>query len=131
MESEYTKQANDFMEKTGTTMKATYVKHDRYFADDKESRDIYRITLKRNGDKYTFRFGQSIVNSNGDTPPTPYDVLASITKNDPESFENFCSEYGYDTDSRKALKAFHAVEKEWENVDRLFNDVINELQDIN
>ena len=130
MESEYTKQANDFMEKTGTTMKAVYVDHKPYFVDDKESRDIYRITLKRNGDKYTFRFGQSIHNSDGNTPPTPYDVLASITKNDPESFENFCSEYGYDTDSRKALKVYHAVAKEWENVKRLFSDVMEELQEI-
>ena len=130
MESEYTKQANDFMEKTGTTMKAVYVDHKPYFVDDKESRDIYRITLKRNGDKYTFRFGQSINDSDGNTPPTAYDVLASITKSDPESFENFCSEYGYDADSRKALKTFHAVEKEWENVNRLFSDVMEELQEI-
>ena len=130
MESEYTKQANDFMKKTGTTMKAVYVGHKPYFVDDKESRDIYRITLKRNGDRYTFRFGQSINDSDGNTPPTLYDVLASITKSDPESFSNFCSEYGYNADSRKALKTFHAVEKEWENVNRLFNDVMDELQEI-
>ena len=53
-------------------------------------------------------------------PPTAYDVLASITKYDVGSFEDFCSEFGYDTDSRKAYKIYKAVLKEWKNVELLF-----------
>ena len=54
--------------------------------------------------------------------PTMYDILTCLTKYDPDSFENFCSEYGYDTDSRKAEKTYNAVYDEWLNVSRLFND---------
>lgn len=54
--------------------------------------------------------------------PTMYDILTCLTKYDPDSFENFCSEYGYDTMSDKAEKTYNAVYDEWLNVSRLFND---------
>jgi hypothetical protein len=104
METNYEKQAEDFMTKTGTTLKVKFQKYDKHFADDKGKRDIYRITLKRAGQSYTFSFGQSIVNTGKGIQPTAYDVLTCLTKYDPESFDNFCAEYGYDNDSRKVEK---------------------------
>lgn len=131
MNTDYQKQANDFLKKANATFKAKFIKNDVYFTDDKQTRDIYRITLTRNGQKWTFRFGQSIADSDQNTPPTTYDVLASITKYKPESFEYWCYEFGYDTDSRKALKTYKAIVKEWESVNNMFNDVLDELQEIN
>ena len=60
--------------------------------------------------------------------PTAYDVLTSLTKYDPGTFENFCSEFGYDTDSRKAEKTYEAVKVEYYNVSRLFTE--SELEKI-
>lgn len=60
--------------------------------------------------------------------PTTYDVLACLTKYDPGTFENFCGEYGYDTDSRSAEKTYNAVVNEWQNIAMLFND--NELEQL-
>ena len=66
------------------------------------------------------------------TPPTSYDVLASVTKYEVGTFDDFCSEYGYDTDSRKALKTYKAVLREWKNIEKLFTaEQIEELQEIN
>ena len=63
---------------------------------------------------------------------TAYDVLSCIQKSDPGTFENFCLDFGYNTDSRKAEIVYHAVVKEWQNVQRFFKaDEIEELQDIN
>jgi hypothetical protein len=63
--------------------------------------------------------------------PNNYDILCCLTKYDPGSFENFCSEFGYDTDSKKADKTYLAVVNEWANVCALFNDdEINELSEI-
>ena len=78
-------------------------------------------------------FGQSLKDSNnGNTPPTAYDVLASLTKYEVGDFGDFCSAYGYDIDSRKAYKTYKAVLKEWKNVDRLFSsEQIELLQEIN
>lgn len=54
--------------------------------------------------------------------PTAYDILACLTKYDPGTFEDFCSEFGYDTDSRKADRVYKAVKDEWDNVCKLFSD---------
>jgi len=63
--------------------------------------------------------------------PTLYDILACLTKYDPGSFKDFCSNYGYDEDSRKAFEVYIAVQKEWEQVNNLFHDVLTELEEIN
>lgn len=59
--------------------------------------------------------------------PSEYSVLCCLTKYNPETFEDFCSEFGYDTDSRSAKKTFKAVTKEWLKVSALFNDEELEL----
>lgn len=158
--NEYEKQAIDFLEATGTTFKAVLLGHMKQFIDDVEKRDVYEITLERKGESYTFRFGQSLVNSGGEhelkriqkyeddcrkagrwpsaegyrrikaKKPTAYDVLACLQKYDPETFEDFCDNFGYDTDSRKALENYLAVQDEYKNVIRLFGDVMEDLEEI-
>lgn len=64
-------------------------------------------------------------------PPTAYDILAALTKYNPETFEDFCANYGYDEDSRKAEATYFAVQKEWANVRRLFSGCLEELREIN
>ena len=174
MKSEYEQQAEAFLKATNTEFKCEFLFNGKYFCDDKEMRDVYRITLTRGRRSYTFQFGQSIVNSgfyytkgrqitqidrsqltnknlvtwiklrdydfihNGKSDkihypvaPTAYDVLSCLTKSDPDTFENFCYEYGYDEDSRKAEKIYNAVLDEWRNVCALFTDEeIEQLQEI-
>jgi predicted urease superfamily metal-dependent hydrolase len=128
--TDYNKQAEDFLKATGTTFKSIYKSHDYYFPEDKETRDIYRITLKNSKHKYSFNFGQSIANTG--IHPTPYSVLACLQKYEPGTFENFCSDYGYDVDSRKAYKTYKAVMKEFKNIELLFTaEEIEQLQEIN
>lgn len=63
--------------------------------------------------------------------PTAYDILACLQKYPVYSFEDFCSEYGYDVDSRKAYKTYKAVKREWENICILFTDAeIEQLREI-
>ena len=52
-----------------------------------------------------FDFWGSINDRNLQLKPGPYDVLAGLSGDIfcPESFREFCDEYGYDTDSRSAL----------------------------
>lgn len=51
-----------------------------------------------------------------------YNVIASLTKHDPGTFENFCDEFGYDTDSRAAEKIYNAVKAEYQGLAMLFSD---------
>ena len=66
------------------------------------------------------------------TEPSNYSLLAAIEKDAPSSFEEFCSDYGYDTDSRKALDTYLAVQAQAQAVARLFTaDELDALREIN
>jgi len=128
---EYIKQAEKFLKETNTTFQAEFEKNGLYFDGDEEPRDIYLITLKRGERIYKFRFGQSINNSGKEIKPTSYDVLSSLTKNEVGTFGDFCGDFGYDEDSRKAEKTFNAVQEEYKNVKMLWTDEeIEKLQEI-
>ena len=63
-------------------------------------------------------------------PPSAYDILACLEKGGAMSFEDFCADYGYSTDSIKDKATWEKVLDEAINVDRMFSDIINELQKI-
>ena len=66
------------------------------------------------------------------TPPNCYDILACLTKYNPDTFENFCSEFGYDTDSRAAKKTYKAVKEEYYGICALFtSDEMELMAEIN
>jgi len=173
---DYEKQAQDFLNKTNTTVAIDFVKHGKHFVDDDNERDIYKVTLRRGEREFIFNFGQSIAHSgykivrksdkaqlhkgiyadtttelkkvkvlarkqfqtlNGleiITPETPtaYDILASLTKYETGNFKEFCSSFGYDIDSIKALKIYEAVKNEWLNVKALWAETeLIQLREIN
>lgn len=130
--TDYNKQANEFLRKTGATMKINFSHNGEHFADDKQNRDIYKITISKGRRSYTFKFGQSLAKSGTGEAPTAYDVLACLQKYDVGSFEDFCWEFGYNVDSRQAEKTYKAVCKEYEKLCTIFSDEEMELmRDIN
>lgn len=148
-DSEYTKQADDFCKKYGVEIKFTYLDStpNKAWGDKKEDkRDNYCVTVTRGDKKKTFEFHASIMDywlrlaseraffkteEGKIVLPKPYDFLACIQKYEVGSFENFCSDFGYDKDSRKALEMYMAVQKEWSDISYLFSDCLEELQEIN
>ena len=65
------------------------------------------------------------------TEPTALDVLYSFIADlvNGESFEDWCGNLGYDTDSRKAEKVYLACLKQEENIKGMFTEAeIEELQ---
>lgn len=64
--------------------------------------------------------------------PSAYDVLSGLTKYNPGPFEEFCQEYGYNTDKIKDKKVYQAVVKEWLGISRLLPaEALEELGEIN
>lgn len=63
---------------------------------------------------------------NGDEPDD-YSILTCLQNYDVGAFEDFCAEFGYNTDSRKAEKIYHQVQNEYLNVTRLYSDEEIEL----
>jgi hypothetical protein len=63
--------------------------------------------------------------------PNAYDIFACMQKYDIGTFEDFCTEFGYDTDSKKAEKIYKAVEHEYIKLCSLFSpEEMEELQEI-
>ena len=134
-DGEYGQQAKEFALKNNVKLYVLAETYDYYFPDDKRQRSIYKMKLTRDGKSYTFTFGQSIANTG--KLPSYYDVLAALTKSDPYSFEDFCADYGYEQwnesytgRNKQSYQTYKAVKREYENVVRLFGDVIEELEEI-
>lgn len=144
--SNYEKIAQKFLEDCNAKMTVEFLRNAPYFNDDKESRDIYEITLERDGKSYKFTFGQSLADS-GLKPkkgssylkerkkPTAYSVLACLTKYEPESdVWEFAREFGYEINSRKDFnridKICMSVMDEYRNVCKLFGDRLEQLAEI-
>ena len=65
--------------------------------------------------------------------PSDYSLLACMSMDSYQSdtFEDWCGEFGYDTDSRKALDTFLKCQKISSDINRFFTDAeLEQLQDI-
>ena len=85
--------------------------------------DHWRCVLKANGKTFTFYYSQGYGHHHKE--PVLASVLESLANDyNPSdmSFEDFCSEYGYSEDSRKAEKVYRALRKETQALDRLFGE---------
>lgn len=114
-DTEYGSQARDWLEATDSTLYVAFSHTGKYFPDDRDNRDVYNVTLSRGNHNYTFTFGQSLNDSAAGCrrQPSAYSILACMVKYNPGTFENFCGDFGHDTDSRSAEKMYHAVVDQW------------------
>ena len=125
----YQKQANDFATENGIELVINGYDYKKHFANDKEERYVFNCTLKHKGRRYTFNFGQSI--SEDCKEPTMYDILTCLEKYEVGTFDDFCSNFGYDNDSIKAHKTYKAVSKEYKNMLRVFGaELLEQMQEI-
>ena len=96
--------------------------------------DRYRVTISRKGGgRLGFDFWNSVNDVQNGKEPTAYDVLACISGDVfcPETFKDFCGEYGYDEDSREALTTFPLVDRFARRLRKFFNEAErNELGEI-
>ena len=117
---QYEKEANEYATKHGVKLTVIDSEYKKHFADDKQPRMVFKMCLKRGRKQYTFNFGQSI--AAGGEEPTMYSILSCMQKYDVGSFDDFCGDFGYDTDSRTAERIYKAVCKEYAAMCRLFNE---------
>lgn len=126
-----------WLEQTDSKLRITFDRTGPYFDDDEQERDVYLIELSRGVRAYRLYYGQSVACSarwrwESDWATTKYEfgpvrpaqgnyqpnidrrqpsaasVLLCVQTHSPSTFEDFCEEYGYDTDSRNAEKIWRA-----------------------
>lgn len=92
--------------------------------------NAYIFTIERGGEHYSNVFYDSINNTNKGIEPTAYSLLSCVQKDNPGTFVEFCSEYGYDVFDRRSEDVYDEVRKEYYNIERLFHDCMEELREI-
>ena len=104
-----------------------YFNHD----DNDIKRCVYSFTIKGKYGSYTSKYGNSIDAYEKKRFPTCYDIIACVTKCDPGSLDEFCGDFGYDTDSIKANTVYSEVIKEYRGMVRALGvDVLEKIQEI-
>lgn len=128
----YIKQANDFLKKSNARMEMEFigcVPNKEW--EDKKERNLYKVTISTSKGSMNVHFWDSVYNTERDIKPSNYDILACLTKYDPGTFEDFCCEFGYDEDSRRAERIYFEVQKEYKNLTKIFTEEqMEELRDI-
>ena len=141
----YQQEALDFLKRNHIKMKITFrdVKANQLWGET-QLRNRYYVYIKNeiSGQSTSILFWDSIYNREHHLTPTEYDVLACLTKYDPGDYEEFCSEFGYESTieneyghmvrNKNAFQIWKACCREYEKVKRAFGDgeVLEELREI-
>lgn len=120
------------LELTGAKLKIRLADEKSAPWDDGEGyRPHYRCTFSKDGKRYTFDFWDSIVSGQRGDKAKPYDIISAVIKQDPGTFADFCGDFGYDEDSRKAHRTYRACVKQWQRMSEVFTpedlDILAEI----
>jgi hypothetical protein len=124
----YEKNAIEAAEKHGLTMEILSLFSGKHFEDDVEKRDIYLIRLAMKDKEYIFEYGDSIINSKkaNKKNPSMYDALSCLQKCDVGNFEDFCSDFGFNSEPisqyNRIKKLYNDLRKEYEGFSELFDN---------
>jgi len=142
MQDEYQKQAKEFLSNTGTVfsvIEAVPQKKPLWGKEGKKHGMHYSVTLENKRGKYVFDYWGSIADAEkirfGEgkkVKPSAYDVLACLSTDYDDNFDDFCDSFGYSSDSIMALATFEAVKREELGLRRIFtSEEMEKLAEIN
>ena len=89
----------------------------------------YKCTLKYGKRQFTTYFSMGSAHCKDPTAEDLLDCLASDASgyDNCRGFEDWCSDYGYDTDSRKAEKTFNTIGAQTAKLRKFLSDKFDEL----
>lgn len=120
--SDYEVQGELFLVRAGASItieKAVPQRSPRWATDGKHGTH-YAVTITTTRGTYTFDYWGSIADKEKGEEPSAYDVLACLDGYKPDTFADFCANYGYSDDSITALKVYEGVREQYENLARIF-----------
>lgn len=95
-----------FLNSKKIELKIEFIKNDKYFTDDKDKRDIYKISLKRDKREISFNFGQSIIDSG-------FKIVYKFADNESKFKHTFTNDHLYNSKNVK------------QDITKLFNEKKN------
>lgn len=127
--SKYDEQAEKFLANFGLTFRAEYLDTAAPPWGAEVHGDRYRVTLRRTDrtarpGRISFPYWGSASDAQAGRSPTPYDVLACLSSDIacPDTFEDFCYDFGYDEDSRAAEATYRSVARFAARLRAFFSD---------
>lgn len=121
----YDDAANLFLETTNTKLTYSFVgtvTSNQAFGDDSNIlMNRYSVTLDACGELYTFDFHDSNHNLVNNIKPSFYSILTCIGDSYPDTFKDFCSDFGYDNDSIRAEQTYEDCLEQYEEIERLYD----------
>lgn len=145
MVSTYETEARDFMIRNKIKMSITFKDREaNRLWNENTIRNRYSVYIQNTDTDEAMRviFWDSVYNMERNITPTCYDILACLTKYDPGDYEDFCSEFGYETEienqfgrftrNETAYKIWKACCDEWRGIKRIFGEgeTLEELREI-
>ena len=102
-----------FIARLGVTATAEMVDRNPHM-DGSDQMDNYRVLLRHGRKQMTVYFSMGLALGREPSAEDVLDCLASDASgvDNASSFEDWCGEYGYDTDSRKAERIFKVCERQ-------------------
>ncbi len=114
----------EFIKSAGITMTLKPIDSNPNMIDPDPRMRHYACTLRSGKSRLTVPFSMGSGLSRAPELADVLDCMASDSSGveNAKSFEDWCAEYGYDTDSRKAERTFKICEREAENLKRFLGE---------
>lgn len=100
------------------------------WGNGQENWNHHLVTVSHNGKRLSFDFWASIANPeirNESEIKDAFDCFLSDAISGLSSFEDFCSEFGYDVDSRRAERIHKACQRSAKKLQRIFSGDVYDL----
>jgi hypothetical protein len=116
-----------FITRNAIRMTSEWADENPNMADMPAGSSHYKCTFRKGSKQMTVYFSQGPAICREPTAKDVLDCLASDATADLTSFEDFCSEFGYDVDSRRAERTFNAIKRQTEKLQRFLNGTFEQL----
>ena len=125
----YEKKTENFLKEKNIKLNISKVGTKPYFVGEKENRDVYKVTLDKDGKKVSYTYGASINDTWKGRKPTKGEVLYAFSRDKYEgSYDDFLGDYGYEN-NKESKKIYSLITKNSEKYDKIFTEEDKEKLD--
>ena len=109
---DYNKEIIKILNKSGIEIDIVYITKSYTNWDKDKLHNQYKVVLKRGNKQMQFDFWDCLYNTQNNIKPSTYDVIACLEWYNIYDFEDFCLDFGYNTDSIKAFEIYKTCQKQ-------------------
>ena len=116
-------------EDNGIKIRIEFVEKRKYWEDDIEERNVYKVNIRNKTNSMTTLYADSILNTRNNVQPDEYDVLSSMAKEKPQSFKYWCeqNEFEYCDENKKI---YNEICDEYSKISKIFKNILPAYKNI-